>query len=1055
VRCYFRFIVHHPVPVLVLGAALALGVGAGVLRLTRDTSPDAFIPPGHPALAVKQQVDARFGLAEPIAVGVIRDAPGGIFSPETIALIRNLTQAIQKLPHVGPGDVLSLATESGVYYDTNGEPGFDKLLRNMPADAAGCEALKRDVLSYKLYRGTLVAADGSAACIVIRLRDERYADSIYQALRALVNKWPVQSERLVVAGEAAVRARMGKAVSDDALRMNFSIPLVMAGLITLAYWTVRGTVLPLCVIAAGAAMALGTMGFAGVPVYIVTNGIFVVIMALSVSYSLNLMGQYYEEQLHLMNRSREEVIVTTSTTLFFPVLVTSTTDFTGFLAFYFTGGMPPIMYFGLFTCVGVLAALLYAFTVLPAGLAVVPLRMSRVCARRQQPGALDVVGRTLGRMGTFIYRRPGVVLIAGAVLTLLGTWGASKLIVNDARILAFKEGHPIVEAARALNARFDGTSQLNIVVTAPDQGALLRPEVLRKIEALEAFTETLPHVGGTHSVASWVKRAHQKLHEDKPDYYTIPNDPSDTKYYLDTLGARTSPMSSLLHEVVEPTYTAANLIVRMRSSQYIHQRAVVRAVKQYLVEHFPAPAWKCELAGRANLDYEWLRMIKTSHILGVVFSALCTLVQTALMFRSLVAGLLCTLTVGLVCLVDYAVMGLASVPLGVGTSMFASIAIGVGVNPAIHVLDRLRLKLREPGADPERVFSGALAFTGRRLFFAAFVLVVGFGLLCFSEFRTLVEFGLLIGLAIGAAFVVSVTLLPAAVAAWKPRFVWGESGVLSLKSKVGQPVMLVLLTGALLGVAAPVAGIAQTEGSTPGKVDSPQVEPQLTEMEAKMKKSLDNFRLPSEYRRLCAESQQHDRAIAFFRELAAAQPESWRAYLELSCAYVDKIPTCRGLTALISQGALAGKALEQADIVVSKNPDQWVSYYSRGMNHLNWPRAFRHSQDAIKDLTRCITIQNQRGGQGGKPYYLLVHVALGDACTKAGKYMEARAAWQRGLQAFPGAKELKARLDIKDDEAQLAYVESQHRLDKPVNTSLSFLDDVSNGRPLPGGTGSE
>jgi tetratricopeptide (TPR) repeat protein len=212
-------------------------------------------------------------------------------------------------------------------------------------------------------------------------------------------------------------------------------------------------------------------------------------------------------------------------------------------------------------------------------------------------------------------------------------------------------------------------------------------------------------------------------------------------------------------------------------------------------------------------------------------------------------------------------------------------------------------------------------------------------------------------------------------------------------------------------------------------------------MEVAMKKSLDNFHLPSEYRSLCAARQQHDRAINFFRELAAAQPGSWRAHLELSCAYVDKIPTCKGVTALISQGALAAKALEQADLVVSNRPNLWVSDYARGLNHLNWPRAFRHSEDAIKDLTRCLAIQEQPSGQASKPYYLRVHMALGDAYAKAGKYKEAREAWQRGLQAFPRANELKARLDIKDDNAQLAYVESQRTLDRPVDISLAFLDE--------------
>ena len=186
--------------VLVAGAIIALAIGSGVFRLKRDTSPDAFIPPHHPALVAKQRIDAAFGLTEPIAVGVIRDAPGGVFNPKTLALIRDLTHGIQQLPHVGPRDVLSLATESGVYFDKNGEPGFDLLMKAVPTNQAGCEALKQDVLSYELYRGTLVAADGSAACIVIRLRNERQADDLYHALRKLLAGFPVNDERLVVAG---------------------------------------------------------------------------------------------------------------------------------------------------------------------------------------------------------------------------------------------------------------------------------------------------------------------------------------------------------------------------------------------------------------------------------------------------------------------------------------------------------------------------------------------------------------------------------------------------------------------------------------------------------------------------------------------------------------------------------------------------------------------------------------------------------------------------------------------------------------------------------------
>jgi predicted RND superfamily exporter protein len=364
----------------------------------------------------------------------------------------------------------------------------------------------------------------------------------------------------------------------------------------------------------------------------------------------------------------------------------------------------------------------------------------------------------------------------GALIILVAGWGATKMIVNDARLLAFKERHPIVRATRALNERFDGTSQLDIVVTASREGAFLQPASLERIEALEAFTESMPHVGGTHSLAGWVKRAHQKMNDEDPAYYAIPDDPMETRFYLDTLLAPTSPMAELLREVVDESYSRTNLIVRMRSSEFVHEREVIHGLQAFLDREFGDDSFQAKLAGRVHLDYHWLKMVRTSHIRSVLFSSLCVLLLTGLMFRSAAAGLLCTLTIGVTVLVNYAIMGWTGIPLGVGTSMFASIAIGAGVNFPIHLLDRLRIGLRARPDDPVGAFVNTLAFTGRTLFFTAFVVAVGFLLLCVSEFRTLNRFGLLIGTSTMVSFLTSVTLLPALVALLRPRFVWGERG---------------------------------------------------------------------------------------------------------------------------------------------------------------------------------------------------------------------------------------------------------------------------------------
>jgi len=774
---YFDLVTSRPRLVLTLAAAVGLVLGLFVFTLQRETSPDAFIPEDHPALLLKRQVQETFGLKEPIVIGVIRDAPEGIFHPETLRRIRDLTAAIRKLPGLEPEQVISIATESGVFFE-EGLPGFELLMPEVPEDREGLESLRETILGYELYRGTLLAEDGSAATIVLRLPGDEGTETIYRALRDLVAEFPMGDEEVVVAGEAAVRTHMGKAVSDDALRMNFICPVVMALMIILAYRTVRGTVLPLCVIGGGSVMALGFMGMMGVPIYIITNGIFVVIMALGVADSVHLLGQYYEEQLDLEGRGRRQLVIDSCMALWFPLLVTSLTDIAGFTALYVGGEMPPIRYFGLFTSLGVLGALIYSYTVVPAGLAILPIRSSPTFLRRrrdaQASGGTDALGRLLGRLGRFTYERRVPVLVAGGVILLLAVWGGSQLIVNDARILAFKDHHPLVRAARTLNARFDGTAELDIVVTAAAEGAIVQSEVLERIAELEAFTETLPHVGGTHSIAGWVKRAHQKMNEEDPAFYAIPDDVLETMFYLDTLSGPNSPMAELLGEAIDETRTRTNLIVRMKSSEYVHEREVIERLQSYLDEEFNDDELEAIIDGRVNLDYQWLRLVRKSHIRSVVFSSVCVLLLTGLMFRSPLAGVLSTLTVGVAVVVNYAVMGVGGIPLGVGTSMFASIAIGAGVNFPIHILDRLRHRLRRGGDDPAGDFENTVAFTGRALFFTAFVVACGFLLLCVSEFRTLVRFGLLIGLGTVVSFVASVTLLPALVAVLRPRFLWGE-----------------------------------------------------------------------------------------------------------------------------------------------------------------------------------------------------------------------------------------------------------------------------------------
>ncbi len=62
-------------------------------------------------------------------------------------------------------------------------------------------------------------------------------------------------------------------------------------------------------------------------------------------------------------------------------------------------------------------------------------------------------------------------------------------------------------------------------------------------------------------------------------------------------------------------------------------------------------------------------------------------------------------------IISFAAMGWAGVPLGVATSMFAGVTIGVGVDFAIHLLARFR-RSRDSGLAPNEAVCDAGVATG-------------------------------------------------------------------------------------------------------------------------------------------------------------------------------------------------------------------------------------------------------------------------------------------------------------------------------------------------------
>lgn len=192
----------------------------------------------------------------------------------------------------------------------------------------------------------------------------------------------------------------------------------------------------------------------------------------------------------------------------------------------------------------------------------------------------------------------------------------------------------------------------------------------------------------------------------------------------------------------------------------------------------------------------------------------------------------------------------------------------------------------------------------------------------------------------------------------------------------------------------------------------------------------DNLRYGNEYRQVIIRQKEFDRGVKFFEQLVAQHPRAPNLHLNCGFAYVDKIPVAGSIT----QVMLANNALTEFSKALQLQPS-WITYYTRGVSYLFWPRIFNRASLGVADLEAAMKVQRSERRHG---YHLKTYAALGDGYWKTDNLAKARATWEEGLKAFPDSALLQKRLALHGDELK-DLIERQFDPSIRVNTDLRDL----------------
>jgi predicted RND superfamily exporter protein len=483
------------------------------------------------------------------------------------------------------------------------------------------------------------------------------------------------------------------------------------------------------------------------------------LLATGVGASVHLLAIFYRD--FRERGDKEEAIVYAMGHSGLPITMTGLTTAAGLFAFS-TSEMAPVAHLGIFAGIGVLLAIIYTLVLLPALLAISPLRQHALFAAKHSTGGFD---RILTGIADFATTRAWGIVIVSAVVALVAIVGLFSLKFSMNFVKWIPESQEIRRSIDLIDKEMKGSVSLELVVDTHRENGLYEPEVINKIESLAEYAEKYTNkagrtlVGKTNSVNDVLMETNKALNGNQESYYTLPQ---NRQLIAQELLLFENSGSDDLEKVVDSQFSKARLSIMVPWDDAAVYVDFVANLKNEAGRLFGSTA-EVTVTGTLNLFtqmiFTMMRSMGKSYLIAGVVITLMMMV----LLGSFRLGLLSMLvnfapiivTMGLI-------MGLAGIPLDAFTLLIGSIALGLAVDDTIHFFHNFRNYYGRT-RDVQEAVRQTLLTSGRAMLFTTSVLVVGFWLFMLATLNNVFNFGLLTGVTLILALMADFLLAPALI----------------------------------------------------------------------------------------------------------------------------------------------------------------------------------------------------------------------------------------------------------------------------------------------------
>lgn len=672
---------------------------------------------------------------------------------------------------------------------------------------------KRDLLRAKRDREGLTEQETAELTQITqefldyRTRSEARGHDRVEKVRAIVSRYQDHAE-IFVGGVSMITADMISFIKKDLVIFGSAaavfIILVLA-FIFRSFWLV---VIATVTCTATVLLMLGLVSWLDWRLTVISSNFVALLLIIAMTIVIHLLVRYREYAEENPGWTQRQLVQATVQFMLKPCLYTTLTTMVAFMSLV-VSGIRPVIDFGWMMAIGLMIALVLAFLLLPASLTLIPREKIRGAS-----GSISESKPLTLYCSTIVERHGTLVVLSSLMIAVLSVWGILQLQVENRFIDYFHEETEIHQGLSVIDEKLGGTTSLDIIINAraassftteaditptftdeddpfaeadhfdeSDPFGRVEPVTeedpfadadplsehgdettsywmtvagLQQLETVHNYLETLPEVGKVQSLAI---------------LYKVGREINGTLNNFELAVMEKSLSTSVRQALVDPYLNGAQetrITLRVKDSYPNLKRAeLVERIREHFRQHLQLDVQHVKFTGLLVLYNNMLQSLFSSQIvtIGVVF--LCIMVMFVILFRSVLIATVAILPNALAALSILGGMGLLGIPLDMMTITIAAITVGIGVDDTIHYIHRFKKEIAIDG-DYVAAMHRSHGSIGRAMYYTSVIIIFGFSIMVLSQFIPTIYFGLLTGLAMFAALIGALFLLPKLILVFRP-----------------------------------------------------------------------------------------------------------------------------------------------------------------------------------------------------------------------------------------------------------------------------------------------